>query len=167
MKRSLLSLAVLLAVVVLAALLVHCGVGPQEPSQSQLSRAKCEAAMKRLHITDATLLTNCAVPTPDHSAEKLSTAPTTWGGRSGTAVTIGFTTGTERFKGAEQVALRLDRGPFYVSDFAVSVMKLEPRALTLFFPNSEVDLIMLKHLPEAIGAETLIIIPCKPNRVCG
>src|SRR5579864_6057939 len=124
--------------------------------------------MKHLHITDATFLTKCAGPTPDHSAQKLSTAPTTWRGRSGTAVTIGFTTGAERFKGAEEDAIRSDRpGEFYVFDFTVPVMKLEPRALTLFFPNSETHSQLLKLLPEAIREETLIIIPCEPDRVCG
>src|SRR5579864_4587097 len=104
MKRSLLSLALLLVVVVVAALLVNCGAVPQELSLSQLSRAKCEKVMKHLHITDATFLTNCTGPTPDHTAKKLSTAPTTWRGRSGTAVTIGFTTGTERLREPRRLA---------------------------------------------------------------
>ena len=138
MKRSLLPLLLL----ALAALSVGCDVGPQL-----------------------------------RSAQGLSTEPATWRGNPGTAVTIRSATDTELLKGAGYVAFRfghstphgqLKNGVFWgISDFTVHVMKLEPRAVTLFFSNAESDSMVLSQLPEQIRAGTLGIVPCDPNRVCG
>jgi len=54
-----------------------------------------------------------------------------------------FATDTEQLEGAGEVGIecdRSDKGEYWtVSDFTVPVLKLEPRALTLFFSNGESD----------------------------
>jgi hypothetical protein len=52
------------------------------------------------------------------------------------------------------------------SDFVVPVMKLEPRAVTLFFSNGEPHSTVLSRLPEEVSAGALVVIPCVPDRVC-
>ena len=79
----------------------------------------------------------------------LSTEPTMWRGSHGTAVTIRFATGTERLEGAQEVTFRVDqwypsRKYWWISKFAVPVMKLEPRAVTLFFSEGEEESRWLK-----------------------
>ena len=108
------------------------------------------------------------------SAQQLSTEPTTWRGNPGTAVTIRFATGTEQLEGAREVGFKFARskGLFWeidvneISDFIMPVMKLYPRAATLFFSTGESDSTVLSHLPEEIRAGTLRVIPCDPNKVC-
>lgn len=103
-------------------------------------------------------------------AQGLSTEPTTWLGNPGTAVTIRFATGTERLKGAHEVHFKSGRskGEFWeVADFTVPVMKLEPRAVTLFFSNDEEHSFVLSHVSEEIGSRTLRVVPCYSATVCG
>jgi hypothetical protein len=136
--------------------------------------------MKRslLLVLLAALSVGCDVGPQLRGAQQLSTEPTTWLGNPGTAVTIRFATGTEQLKGAGDVAFRFGhRGPYGpgkkqgefwgISDFTVPVMKLEPRAVTLFFGNSEIDSNVLSQLPEQIRAGTLGVVPCDPSKVCG
>ena len=116
----------------------------------------------------AALSVGCDVTPQLRGAQELSTEPATWRGYSGTAVTIRFATGTELLKGADTVAFRFGREPLHISDFTVPVMKLEPRAVTLFFfANSEVHSEILSRLREQVRAGTLGIVPCDPNKVCG
>ena len=51
-----------------------------------------------------------------------------------------------------------------VEFLATAVMKLEPRAVTLFFRNGLADYI--GPLREALTAGTLQVIRCDPDRVC-
>lgn len=103
------------------------------------------------------------------SAQCLSTEPTLWQGKPGTAVTIVFSSGTEQLKGASEVGFKFgpSKGVFWeIADFTVPVMKLEPNAVTLFFSNEAQALTVLSHLPEEIKARTLRVVPCHPDRVC-
>ena len=103
-------------------------------------------------------------------AQGLSTEPIVWRGRPGTAVTIRLATSTEQLERARDVAFKSGqwRGEFWeIADFTVPVMKLEPRAVTLFFSNDEVHSFVLSHLREEIMAGTLRVVPCDPERVCG
>jgi hypothetical protein len=136
--------------------------------------------MKRslLLLVVAALSVGCEVGPQLRSAQGLSTEPTTWRGNPGTAVTIRFATSTKQLEGAGGVGFKfrnegifcrfMDCGPFWeIADFTVPVIKLEPRAVVLFFSkNRDSDSIVLSHLPEEIRAGTLRVIPCNPNRVC-
>jgi hypothetical protein len=128
--------------------------------------------MKRflLFLALAALPVGCDARGELRSARRLSTEPTTWLGHPGTAVTIQFETVTEQFKGARDVGFKFhhsNKGEFWdIADFTVPVMKVEPRAVTLFFANREKDSVVLSHLPEEIRAGALGLVPCDPNRVC-
>jgi hypothetical protein len=119
--------------------------------------------MKRflLLLALATLSVGCDDGSSLGGSQGLSTEPTVWRGNPGTAVTIRFATGTERLEGAREVGFQGWR----IADFTAPVMKLEPRAVTLFFPNESSDLI--SRLREAISAGTLRVVRCDPDRVCG
>src|SRR5690348_1214244 len=128
--------------------------------------------MKRflLFLALAALPVGCDAGGELRSAHRLSTEPTTWLGHPGTAVTIQFETSTEQFKGARDVGFKFrhsNNGEFWdIADFTVPVMKVEPRAVTLFFANRESDSVVLSHLPEEIRSGALRLVPCDPNRVC-
>jgi hypothetical protein len=127
--------------------------------------------MKRLLLVLAlaALPVGCEGRSELRSAQRLSTEPTSCQGNPGTAATIRFATGTEQLKGASRVGFKFaqNKGVFWeIADFSVPVMKLEPRAVTLFFSNEAQDLTVLSHLPEEIRAGTLRVLPCDPDKVC-
>jgi hypothetical protein len=111
----------------------------------------------------------------DFQAQQLSTEPTKWQGTPGAAVTIRFEAGPkqlEQFEGMQSASF--GREPLYpcmpgtlgilgycgvVNDFAVPVMKLEPRAMTLFFSNDGIDYRVLNTLCDQLEEGTLRVTP--------
>jgi hypothetical protein len=127
-----------------------------------------------LLVALAVLLIGCARQSEISGIEKLvSTEKATWGGQSGTAVTIWLKMGTKELQGASRVGLALvhpalSDNPdvfFQVSDFTLPIMKVEPQTVTLFF-SGEGDHVLVDHLGAELRAGNIALHPCVPNRVC-
>jgi hypothetical protein len=104
--------------------------------------------------------------------ETLSTTKATWEGKVGTAVTITQHDGTQELQGAKSVSFkfcewRTDDEFWEVADFTVPVMKLEPKAVTLFFSADDSSgAMMLEHLPSEFRAGRTSILGCHPDGDC-
>ena len=114
----------------------------------------------------AVLSFGCERPGKIVSSENAS-----WGGFHGTAITITQTQGTKYLEGIDHVAFqfrsRTDEHGFWgIADLTFPLMKVESHSVKVFFPDDPSSSLILSHLPEALQAGTVLIVPCHPNRVC-
>jgi hypothetical protein len=102
--------------------------------------------------------------------ETISTVEAKWQGKVGIAFTVTQSEGTKKLEGAQSVSFKLCRwgtSEFREpTDFTVPVIKIDPRAITLFFSTDYSDLVMLGHLPSEFREGRVTIVGCHPGRVC-
>ena len=107
--------------------------------------------------------------------ETISTAKVTWQGQVGTAVTITQSSGTKELEGVKTVSFkfcgwRKDAGfeaPIWMpADFTVSVMNLEPHAVTLFFSPDYGEPHMIEAVQAEFRAGKVSVSGCHPDQIC-
>jgi hypothetical protein len=131
-----------------------------------------EGAMKRILalLVLSLLLIGCERFIPERV---IAREKATWRGKSGVALTITQTFGTNYLDGATDVSfipapVRWQGYGFWaVSDLTFPIMRVEARRVTIFFYDDHpCSSLFLSTLPDALLAGTVAIHPCSPTGIC-